>query len=475
MITHQRSIFVVALVAVSFLSTSNSLLAGDAEAFAHRDVNDDGVLSGKEAAAFVQFDADGDGEVTKTEYTAGVAKLRKQLLEIPDDKLFADYDKNEDSVLSGTEMIALEVYDADGDGELSINELKAGRDAERKPAGPSRDELLRQFRELDKNEDGRLSGKELAGYEKLDRNGDRRVTEQEFLEGDAPAPQAGDPLAIFLRMIRSSDSTEFFDTAHPSFLIELDRPIINFFLAQVSIALGELSKTPPEVMAPTTQEEGGLVLTYHRMELPFSITKAKATVMVLENRLAGFYIESPLLKEFDQLLFQATESNPKVAKELAEYYARKCETLIRVILSGDDDKAFAAYHPEAQKQIDREKAGEIYQLLRELCGEFQSSKLVGIAVNSDDKGKGQSFSVTLIVSGSKGRAEFIAKLEALGFKAHLSGIRVKQPTASDSTAPPPSPFAKPPTPAIKMPAIPAKPSAPPPPPPPPAPAPVNKN
>jgi len=37
-------------------------------------------------------------------------------------------------------------------------------------------------------------------------------------------------------------------------------------------------------------------------------------------------------------------------KKAGEFYTPRCEELIRLILSGDDDKVLTRYHLEAQKQ-----------------------------------------------------------------------------------------------------------------------------
>ncbi|MBC7816580.1 MAG: hypothetical protein IAG10_06810 [Planctomycetaceae bacterium] len=440
MIAHQRSVFFVALVALSFLGISNSSFAGDAEAFAKRDVNDDGVLSGKEAAPFLLFDTDSDGEVTKTEYVAGVTKLRKQMLVLPDEELFSVHDKNEDGVLSGTEMIAFEVYDADGDGELTLKEFKSGRDTERKPAGPSREELLRRFREFDKNEDGRLSGKEMVGYEKLDSDGDRRVSEKEFVAGfsETPAEPAVDPLAVFLEMIRTSDPTTFLKACDPEYAKKLDRPILKFFMESVVSTLGTLEPSAKDALRPMEETIDDKAHTVYMGQLEFKEGKADAGLIVYQNRIVGFRLEPPVLNDVHDRLHTAIGKDKEFAKSTAEFYTPRCEEFIRLILGVDDDKAFAMYHEDVQNQLGRDKVQNLFEVFRTNCGTFKGIELESIRVNFDGDGKGENFKLTHLVRGSKQNYLATTTFQIIGLSAHIDGLAVK-PEKADSDSPRPDP------------------------------------
>ena len=111
---------------------------------------------------------------------------------------FERLDVNADGVLSGSEALTLLKYDADKNGEVSINEYISARQkeaqAKSRPTRPERGALDAKFRELDKNQDGRLSGTEMKNFEALDANSDRRITLEEFAAGqvdtDQPEPES---------------------------------------------------------------------------------------------------------------------------------------------------------------------------------------------------------------------------------------------------------------------------------------------
>lgn len=110
---------------------------------------------------------------------------------------FEQLDVNGDGVLSGTEAIAVREYDADDNGEVSAREYLAAKEkeaqAKTRPTGGDRDALEAKFRELDRNADGRLSGTEMKSFEALDTNRDARVTFEEFMAAAAQAEPAGTP------------------------------------------------------------------------------------------------------------------------------------------------------------------------------------------------------------------------------------------------------------------------------------------
>lgn len=103
------------------------------------------------------------------------------------DQPFAELDGNGDGVLSGSEASGSLGYDADGNGEVTQDEFRSGREREarRKPTRKTanRQQAAEQFRALDRNEDGRLSGTEMRDREALDANRDQRITLEEFVAG----------------------------------------------------------------------------------------------------------------------------------------------------------------------------------------------------------------------------------------------------------------------------------------------------
>ena len=164
----------VSLFASLLVAASQGACAGDY--FTSCDINADGVLSGSEVGAFVGFDADKDGEVSRKEYSAGIIQHQAKMREV-DLALFASRDGNQDGRLSGTEASGLEAADQNQDGRITEAELMLGMKLIRsKMASLMPDQLVmeakRRFHLLDTNEDNRLSGTEALGVSHYDTNSD---------------------------------------------------------------------------------------------------------------------------------------------------------------------------------------------------------------------------------------------------------------------------------------------------------------
>lgn len=423
-------------------------------AFNQLDTNEDGVLSGKEAKSVLQFDADGDGEVTKAEYLAGMKAERKRLLSMDDKKLFAERDGNQDEVLSGTEVRGFEKYDADGDGEVTWKEFQTGRAAERGVSDPA--EMARraheEFRRLDANEDGRLSGKEMIGYEKLDRDGDGRITEKEFITGFAEIAPSTDPVTAFLEMIQTADSTAFLTTVDPEFAKVLDRPVVTFIMQRLKEKLGSLEPAARNALKPTqkmttTQQ----IMTFYQGQLPFEKGKADGTLVVDKGRIVGLQIESPALTDVNEALHLALLNDFDFSRSTADFYTPRCTEFLRLILESEDDKAFSKYHPEAQKLIGREKVQNVFEVFRAGCGKFKGVELEALDVQFDEKGKGESIKLTLLVRGTKHNYFGKTTLQFIGMSAHITGLEVEPTDVKSKEDTPDSPpkanvKPKPPTP-----------------------------
>ncbi len=419
---------------VAFHAGSGIALAGDdEETFTKLDTNEDGVLSGSEATNSLAFDADKDGEVTKAEYLAGMTALRKRVLAIDDGQLFGELDVNEDEVLSGKELRGFEKYDSDGDAEVSRKEFDQGRAAERRALGvPDKAEVARQarqkFQQLDINEDGRLSGKEMAGFEKLDANGDKRITEAEFLAGfEGVNATAADPVGIFLAMIRTTDPGPFLDACLPEFAREMDRPVLAFVMQRLASKLGALDPGARDALKSRQLEIEGKLHTAYEGELHFKEGKATASLVVSQGRIVGFRVDAPALDDVGDQLYNALTTDQKFSRSMADFYTPRCEEFVRLILAKQDDKAFAKYHPEVQKQIGRERAQVVFDTLRANCGSFKAFELETLRVEFDSNRKGENCQLTHLVRGSKAAYLVTTTFQFVGLSAQIVGLSVKPP------------------------------------------------
>lgn len=420
---------------------ARSVTANDDALFTRQDENEDGVLSGSEVAVFLPFDANQDGEVSKEEFVAGLNRERR-LLQGDDGAAFGELDSNEDEVLSGTEVKGNEAYDADGDGEVTVQEFRQGRASRRRILGvPDKNELTRQaqqkFRQLDRNEDGRLSGKEMIGFEKLDANSDKRITEAEFLAeftGDESVP-IGDPVDIFLAMIRTSNPMPFLKACDPDFAREMDAPVLAFIMQRLEAAIGTLDPAAKDALQSRELLINDKPHTVYEGDLAFKDGNATAKLFVERGRIVGFRIDTPLLEGIGDQLYTALTTDQKFSRSLADFYTPRCEDFIRLILSGEDDKAFAKYHPEVQKQLGRDRVQAVFETFRENCGTFKSLELEILRVEFDSNKKGENCKLVHLIHGSKKDYMATTTFQFIGLAAHIVGLAVK-PAEPDQNPPP---------------------------------------
>ena len=424
---------------------SSASAATDEETFTALDLNQDGVLSGLEVTIALPFDADKDGEVTKDEYLVGVTAERQRFLALDDAQLFQERDSNADDTLSGKEVSGFQQYDADNDAEVSRREFDRGRATDRaQQAGPSPEELARQalekFQQLDINIDGRLSGNEITGYEKLDANGDRRVSEKEFLAGfvaEPVDPAAVSPPIVFLEMVRTADPTAFLKMSDPEFAQDIDAPVLKFVLKTLAQSLGEFDPSAQE--APKQHEEtvveGKPPYTLYSGPLKFKTGVADASLVVAENRIMGFQIQSPVLNDVGDQLYQAVMDDKAFGKSTAEFYTPRCEEFVRLVLKGGDEKAFARFHPDVQKQVGREAFQNVFQTFRTNCGSFKGIELESVRVEFDANMKGENYQLTHLVRGSKQNYMATTTFQFIGLKAHFTGFAVRPATEEESNRP----------------------------------------
>jgi formylglycine-generating enzyme required for sulfatase activity len=109
--------------------------SADRAEFARLDRNEDEVLSGNELKAVPGYDANSDGEVTLAEFLAGRKRDRDKKSKPANPRThFAEKDLNEDGVLSGKEAKGFERYDTNRDGDITLKEFLDG--SARDDAGP---------------------------------------------------------------------------------------------------------------------------------------------------------------------------------------------------------------------------------------------------------------------------------------------------------------------------------------------------
>lgn len=153
-----------------------------APSFDDLDSNQDGYLSGTELDEKARaFDADGNGRVTREEWALGQMAEKEAAWKAE----FKKADANQDGWLSGTEAAAFRQFDANGDGEITEQEYLAAKRAEVMNGVYEQD-----FAARDLNQDGYLSGNELdAAARALDLNMDGKVTRDEYLAGKTGVQQ----------------------------------------------------------------------------------------------------------------------------------------------------------------------------------------------------------------------------------------------------------------------------------------------
>jgi EF hand domain-containing protein len=137
-------------------------------------------------------------------FAAGLAlcgRSPEALAADPVDDAFRALDGNGDGVLSGTEAATVMKYDRNGDHEITRDEFQSGWKADHPPTPPAsldRKTAEARFHALDINQDGVLSGTERLGSEAYDADHDGHVTLDEYLAGVLPVAPADDADAIYV-------------------------------------------------------------------------------------------------------------------------------------------------------------------------------------------------------------------------------------------------------------------------------------
>jgi Ca2+-binding EF-hand superfamily protein len=211
--------------------------------FQQLDANSDGQLADSEAGEEHQrlfkrllrkADKDGDGKLSRAEFTAGLNEERPQpppdappnggggrmaqFLQANPEEIFQRLDANGDGKVERDELPDqvrealgrfFEQADANRDKSLSLEEFQKGHEYARRIAGvappagngPNAGPGAAVLKALDGNGDGTLSSEELteatASLKKLDRDGDGQITPRELMaaagSGGRPQPGVGGP------------------------------------------------------------------------------------------------------------------------------------------------------------------------------------------------------------------------------------------------------------------------------------------
>jgi calmodulin len=114
---------------------------------------------------FKFFDADGDGFITKAEFKYAMKQQNPKLTLHEIEALAVRMDTNKDGNIDFREFLAFEIFkrfDADGDGEITLTEFKEGMKGIN-PTLPQK-EVEALFEKMDTNKDGQIDFKEFDAW-----------------------------------------------------------------------------------------------------------------------------------------------------------------------------------------------------------------------------------------------------------------------------------------------------------------------
>lgn len=441
--------------------------------FAALDGNQDEVLSGKELGSLKILDADGDGELQRSEFVAAVRSQKKRGSATPQ-TLFKDRDTNEDGRLSGKEKIGLEKYDGNSDGRITEDELNSVlTSAEPELQGKSFKEIEKiasiRFKELDVTEDGRLTGSEATGAKAFDQNGDGKILQDEFAvgmllslseeEGDSeanPTPKGSveELLADIVSAMNDSEKTDIVYAHMHDKMKEVTDPFVlkyvctyaakthkNFQLSKANIKQVKLENGVLEVSAKLKCGKGDLTLS----------------VTLLKGQIVALALDSPEMNEIDQSLFNDLQDE-KLQREFGTAYKPKISQALDFILNGDDGKALGLVHPSVIEQI-----GEIpfINLFARVRSQIKKVDKLELEAFSRDEGQPgvYTYTVTFLATDGENAIRFSGVLQRDGLHSTLTGYTVERaldiappapamdddvpappaPVMDDDVAPPPAP------------------------------------
>lgn len=364
-----------------------------------------------------------------------------------DEAIFAERDGNEDGVLSGTEGKGLEKFDADRDGEVTKEEFLDGRASLRENNAELTKSAEQAFQSLDKNEDGRLSGTELGPFKQFDANQDQRVTKEEFLSGvlaerrkKRQNPGGELDLQLLATAIRTLDVEVLLSKADPNLQANIDQPVFELYLASVRALLGPLdADSPTKSTMESVDVDGGKRYDY-RGVLTFEKGQVAALLQTLNGRVVGLSLDAPELEGANKWIYGEIAKKEQVARAVGDFYKPRCSRFLELVLSGQADDAFAAFHPLVQKQLDKQATLEFFERVRGLFGELQSAELVSQRITTNEQGEDAELSYNYEVVGTKGPFEATLTFQFIGMKAGLTKFSASRKSGEEAPKPtPPKP------------------------------------
>jgi hypothetical protein len=424
--------------------------AADAGVFSHLDTNSDGVLSGKEVTGLKLFDADGDGEVSQAEFQERLAGHVEALQKVDTEK-FKFLDRNEDGRLSGTEKNGWEFCDSDKDGRVTAEEYQQGLTERRTGRAEQTVRELQKleeptFRTQDSNKDGRLSGTEVYWFKHYDLNNDQRVTLEEYVAGNlldsatvtdtggsSGVPSAAEAMSRLAGYLNAADTDGFYGAMSEDLQIVVDPIILRVLLQIVSESHGQVS-IPEENQITTDNSLPDGQINY-AATLACSQGEIISRLTFLGDRITGFELTSEPIDQFNSKIYEETSDNPEFARQLGEFYSVNCEKMIHLILQGENDSAFAMFHPEVQQQLERKAVDDLFLYMRNGIGEIQKLEFVKVVPQYDAKGLGDSMSIRTRATGSAGELLIATKVQFTGMQGVIVGIQA----GPEQTEPAPAP------------------------------------
>ncbi|MEO8498225.1 MAG: hypothetical protein ABI614_24430, partial [Planctomycetota bacterium] len=364
--------------------------------------------------------------------------------EVADLAAFEQLDGNEDGLLSGKEAATVLAYDANGDKRITKNEFLAAR-AKARGVDPAVEDG-KQFAKLDGNEDDFLSGKEMKGLERYDANSDREITKAEFLAGRAADRAVKPPIPIgsatratfdtFYASVAQRNAKAMIGQMHPALQLEVDEPVLQFLVDTIQTELGAMSDDEPADRKQEEQDFDGGRATATTATVAFSRGSAVCESVIQDGKVISFNITSDKLNDFVRKLGERLLTDQAFSKQVSDYYAPRLEVVIRWILQGKSAEVHSLLHPTVQEQLSLEEIGTYVQNAQTEFGELKNLEFDGTTQTYDaESGALKKFSVLYKLDCENGPGQGKVILEFEGMHAALVGFGINEPAEETSPQP----------------------------------------